>query len=82
MGERIKANINIILNIITTLIILSTLAIGYGQTRGKIVELENIQTSLDKRQDRHEACLDDMQDDVKKILCKVSVIEGRLIRDK
>jgi len=81
VGEKVKANMSIILNILTTVIILCGLAMGYGQAVEKIEGVKKQQFNLEKRQDRHEAGLNEIQTDLKKILCKVSVIEGKLSRD-
>jgi len=78
MGEKIKKNISVILNILSTVIILGSLAMGYGQALGKIEAVEQQQFNLEKRQDRHDSGLEVIQRDVKSILCKVSIIEGKL----
>ena len=81
MGEKIKANLSVILNIVITIVILGGLAVGYGQTKGKILQVERDQWRLEKRQDRQDSSMGEIQKDVKKILISVGVIEGKLARN-
>jgi len=78
MVEKIKNNISSLVSIISALIVLGGVFLSYSDQRGRINQMEEQQRTLEKRIDKQEKYFDDLQNDIKNILCKVSTIEGQL----
>jgi len=71
MPEKIKNNLGLIINILSSCIVAGGVIYGAGMLNGKIGEHDRILI-------RHEACIITLQNDVKSILHGVARIEGKL----
>ena len=71
MPEKIKNNLGIILNVITSLIVIGSLIYQMGIQKGKIDELERNQAKSD-------VCVTVIQTDLKLITASISAIENKI----